>query len=497
MAESRVRKLFMSDYFFPFLMAVWGILSILYAEKLPANDGLGWDGYRYASIARALIHSPEIDNYIVMRLYPSALVHSFFSAFGIAFTSKNIILGFELINLIALVLTTYFLKRIFTSLHIRLRNQLLGFSLFFVSQAVLKFVFYNPVLTDAASICLSTMLLYYFLENRTLNLILVALLGAFTLPLIFYQGLFMLIFPRHEPGVALLQKTAQRGISLLSVLFIASLSYYFIFIKQADTEMPYTLKLDHNLIYPSIFVVMGMFWFYPRMLFRTDYFSFNKGIWMTHINRILGALLLFLLVHILCTKFNIQGKRSDYFTLGNMLQSGTIQGLVRPFITLIAHSFFFGVAILLIIFFWKEFCNQVSSLGLGLVLSFMLVFYTFGTITESRRLVSMFPWIVIFLTSVLNRYEFPRIFYFVCLLLNFGLSRIWLPIGYDMRVGAGADGTVDFPNQKFFMNLGPWMSSSMWELQGIITGACLLLLFLLLYRFNSGSKYLFTRKFTQ
>ena len=58
------------------VMLVVGIANIIWAEKLPVGEGLGWDGVNYAAWAKNFYKSAFVDrveDYYVQRLLPSAL----------------------------------------------------------------------------------------------------------------------------------------------------------------------------------------------------------------------------------------------------------------------------------------------------------------------------------------------------------------------------------------------------------------------------------------
>jgi len=84
------------------------------------------------------------------------------------------------------------------------------------------------------------------------------------------------------------------------------------------------------------------------------------------------------------------------------------------------------------------------------------------------------------------------------IIFNIVSSKIWLKIGDVNNSGFNADGTIAFPYQKFFMNLGPWISTQMWLLFCVVCALTLLiqLLFLFEIRIADGKLY-FKNRYTK
>src|SRR4051812_43578655 len=90
----RIRQ---SDYFYPliiFSICLWRIFT----PQLGVNEGLGWDGFRYYSIAKDGLSSDTLDSYIVLRIFPSLFIHTILKITGIIIDPANVILGFKIMN---------------------------------------------------------------------------------------------------------------------------------------------------------------------------------------------------------------------------------------------------------------------------------------------------------------------------------------------------------------------------------------------------------------
>ena len=145
---------------------------------------------------------------------------------------------------------------------------------------------------------------------------------------------------------------------------------------------------------------------------------------------------------------------------------------------------FFGIIICLLVFYWSKFTHVVVQSGWGLVGALALNLYLFGIMPESRALINLFPWVVILLIVAINKVNFSNVFYFTIVALSFIASRIWLIIDLKMNSSTDTNGSIDFPSQKFYMNMGPWMSEKAYYIMGAAMLLSLLILFFTLYKIN-------------
>jgi len=173
-----------SDYFFPIIICgicVWRIFT----PQLPANEGLGWDGFGYYQMAVDGFHSPTLNTLMAFRLFPSLLIHAILGMAGIAFTPAHVILAFKIMNTMLIGLSAMMVRGIFNNYKMDFISQLTGFALIFLNYGVLNFTYYYPVMTDTPAFALSVAIFYFFLLGESLNIFLAGLIGAFTWPILF------------------------------------------------------------------------------------------------------------------------------------------------------------------------------------------------------------------------------------------------------------------------------------------------------------------------
>jgi hypothetical protein len=489
----RFHDLIAGNWFFPAVVFVWGVISIFFGEKIPANWGLGWDGIKYAQLTRELFEAPILDNYYVLRIFPPVVVHTALSAFSLEFSNQNIIRVFELLNLVSLVTATYVMKLTLNELQINFNNQVIAFSLFLLSHPVAKGLFYYPVLTDAPAICLGALVLYFYLKNQTINLILTIIIATFTLPLLLYLGVILVAFPRQQVVPQPLYRTIRVLLSLGAVSFIGFVIYHWIFELQAAVDYPYTLQIDPDLLYISVVLVMVPYLFIPDMLADQRFFS-PVYWWRTlTVNRFLMASALLIGMQLLANYLNFGSKISGYLSIDHTFSSLATVGVVRPGIALAAYFSYFGLVVILLLLFWRKFTRKTLEFGPGLAIGLFLVLMMFSPNSQARVLNCILVWVVVLLTNALNEYRFSRIFYISIPVLNLLISRVWLPVRFNSSP-KNADGTIGFPNQKVLMNYGLWVSENVWFMQLLVFIAVGIYLAFLLFKLEFRKDSLILRK---
>lgn len=457
------------------------IASFLFSEKLQANNGLGWDGYKYASIAADLLNSASLDSYLMMRILPSTWVHVVFKLLAIEFTTANVIRAFECINLLSILTGTLLTKRLMEHFNIQPVLQLLGLFLLLINYAVLKFTVYYPVMTDAAGFALGALVLYFYVKQHTTNLWLATLIALFSWPAAGLTGLIMLLFPYKAIDTSSFNRLKYLP-SGLAALYIASVGVYLIYIRNDDTNMAYTLTVSKTLAPISIFALALTAAWWASWLSSLPVFDLRRlKLIFTPLNwfAVLGLLLVFWVFK------NLKDLPTPAYAQGfEVIRAHVIFGIVRPFITLVSHVNFYGVVWILLIIFHKSVQQNIGRLGLGFALAITFNMILFGVKSESRILMNLLPWLVLLLLMSINAFSFRLWMFLPALVFNIISSKLWLVIGDVSSTGTYPDGTMTFPFQYFFMNLGPWMSEQMWLLFCLVFISSLVVTFFFLYKVN-------------
>lgn len=494
----KLKTLLNNQWFFPVLILYYGLSYILFGESYPFNGGLSTDGYTFASFIPDFTKSFFFNVYYVQRILPSILVSMFFKLLSIDITDRHIYTAFQFFNLASIMLSCYFLKKTLILFKISLKNQLIAFALFLLNFGVIKFPFYLPVMTDTFALMLSTTLLYFYLKNDMTGVVLSTLLLAFTWPMGYYQGLILIAFPMIILPFAEPHKWQKIVISGASVFYIFALSIYFIFIENRDMTVDYVMKIDRNLLPLSILGIVLIYFFFAKILLNKTLLDISLFIKKINYKRLLLSFLVFASVYIIIQILHPNPTPS--YTTEQTLRDPIVYSLIRPLISIVADASYFGVIVCLLLLFWNSVCKIVSQMGWGVVAALGLNLFLFGTAPQSRHLINILPWLIVFLVKALNKYSFSTSFYVVVGILSFIASKVWLLLNiYEGNATGNIDknGSMDFPDQILWMNIGPWMSEQMYYVQGGVMLLFTGILFFMLYKVevNTLNKLKLVRKF--
>ena len=159
-----------------------------------------------------------------------------------------------------------------------------------------------------------------------------------------------------------------------------------------------------------------------------------------------------------------------------------LSALTEPLIFLVAHTLYYGPVVLLLIFFWKPFCQSIQEFGIGLRL-FVILNFLLSIGPQSRYQINAVTVFIILLVRLLDRSFLKHQSFTFWVLLSLLYSKVWYTFNTAPQVD---DGTMDillrFPLQHYFTNSGPWMSPQMYLIQGSIVLVTAILLYCFVVR---------------
>jgi len=477
------------------LMLAIGLANIFWAERLTVNSGFGWDGLWYAGWAKDFYGSilvRGVPEYYVQRILPSAIVHYGLRLFRVPLEDGNIVLGFDIYNLILLLLSVYLWGLISDWLKLRNQGKWIGFIFLFLNYAILKNNFYHSVLTDTSAFTLGLLMFYFFLTNNPLGLLFTMVAGAFTWPTVPYIAVLLFIFPHNlavtaeEPSLG---PPSMRLPTILaaSVCVVTLIVYVYLLqparfsVRRSELELDRALRIDLPLLYISLAAVMAYIFYGLRRLFADKALFSLRGI----IKQALKARVVVGIALIVALKLAIHflsnGEAGGWPFRSFVLHTFLV-GLTEPFIFLVAHAVYYGPAILLLAFWWKPFSEAVSSFGLGLrvvvILNFLL-----SINAQSRYQINVVSTFIIILVCILDRAGLKYRSLVVWTLLCLFYSKVWYTFNTAPQVDDGTMASLlNFPLQHYFMSSGPWMSRQMYLIQGSIVLVTAILLWFLMRR---------------
>lgn len=467
-------------FFFLASLLGWFIFSFFYGERIQVHNGLGWDGARYAYWATlnpfALIrHGEGIDLYNIQRIFPSSVI--FFATHLIKYQLSSpirMVNAFYIYHFIMLSLSALALWKIAKHLKWDLKIFYLAMAGIFFNFPILKHFPYHPNLTDLTAFSLGIFTIYFYLKNNLLGLVVITLAATFTYPSMLYGALCFLLFKFNNDFQEnnFLKSGNPKTNNAITLLCAAILAVYVIYIYKFDAiTMKYVSFVRDIHRAPVILSTFALFLFIyfslkPLIDYRYAITSVKKLTWQG-ITLCLAFLLFLKAIIPLFTN-----ESPVALTITKFLNYILIFSIVNPFNNLVSHILFFGPGVLLVIFFWKDIANLAKKMSPGFVL-FLILYVILAIGPESRQIINAWPVFFILACQVLHKKNISwkqcYLFIVLCLLT----SRFYISLNGDWT---GA--LMQFPDQKYFMNLGPWLSNKMYIVFAGISALLGLILYL-------------------
>ncbi|MFH1360510.1 MAG: hypothetical protein ABIJ41_05680 [Candidatus Omnitrophota bacterium] len=462
-----------------------GLAGFFFGEKAPQAGSLGDEKY-YLLITKffqPLVFEHGLDDYRLQRILPCALVHYSLKLFSIPLTIDNIVHAFGFINVLLLGLIAYVWCLISDEIRLSQQGRWLGAIALFCNFHILKYIPYIQVSTDLFAYAITLSLIYFYLKNNVWALLSLVVIGSFIWPTILYTGTILILFPRDQhalketsPAPLFLNFALPIGLSvfvlwkmqmILKVLHSGAIYAYGIFSMGSNRPIM-------SVIYVSIGIVIAY-------LFATLSPLFNQGelyqgkYWTRHLRptRWIMAVSVIMVVKLILYYGAV---KHDARPLDYLITNLLIVSAMQPGAFLVSHVMYFGPVVLFLFFLWKPFCRLIQECGPGLLLCMVLV-VVFALDSESRKQMNTFPFLVPFLIKAMDQLTIKRIHFWVLGLLSLVFSKVWLPI----HAWPWSGKVLEFPDQFYYMNMGPWMSHAMYALQGgivILTAAAIYFIFI-------------------
>jgi len=447
------------------LVAAFSLSAIFSGEILTVNGGFGWDGTRYAAIAKDFgpeVFGRKLDAYRMQRIAPSGAVHYGLRLFGLATADDaHILRGFQVYNMLLLIAGVYAWHGIAARLGLGPRGLWLGFAAMYVNFAVLKMTFFSPVLTDTTALVAGMFLLYGHLAGHAWLVWLVGLAGAFTWPLLLPLALVLLAFPRGAgpPDVPAGRLPARWWIAGGSAVAVAAAWRVVVVGQTIDGAGPIWYSwAPLAAVLVCAYLAAATWWLIDRQALARLRRVFTEP----QQRGVLAALGLAAAVAALRTFVFVPSAEPGY-TVKQYLCAVLVSSVAKPGVFFVAHVVYFGPIVVAAILLWPRVCERIRGQGPGVViLAGTAVVLSIGS--ESRQLVSFLPLVAAFTVPAID--ELPRARWHDVVFLAAGLvaSKCWLPLNHGPTTG----NLLEFPDQLYFMNQGPWMSDGMYLAQGMI-----------------------------
>lgn len=454
----------------------------LIGEKVPLNDGMGWDGMNYFRTVQSfteLIANQGYDRYAIQRIMPWGLVNIVFKFFNIETSSYNALFSAVIINVVALLLSIFYFFRISDLKKWKISTEIVAFASLFYSYAILKVTGYYVMLSDNIGFLWGMMLVYYFLSEKRLHLLVLSILGIVNWPTVaLISGLVLYCLPRNEikiqsslKGVdAICYDVVLWGLTLLPILYqlisiIAPPIHDFHFFQ-------YDGRPKTNIVVFLISIVcVCAYWYYHLSPFKLSITNIIKDIKVKELFlKLLVCLLIYLVSNTLL--YSLANDGDNGLNMLTFFKKLLISGTTNPFSYVESYFAYYGPIIILIILLWRESVKYIVKKGMGYFCVIILSIFFF-IFPEARVSIMFIPFMVLpiieYIDSLKLKKWVPYLYVIACLIL----SHVWFPINADGMESALFEDSYaslsKFPAQRIFMCSGIWQNDQMYMIFMAIT----------------------------
>jgi len=436
------------------VVAIGGAASIAYAERIGINAGQGWDGISYTQWAQNIAKTLHdgLTRYHSQRILPSAVV-SLFSKHDV----PHVLTAFAIMNVAVCTGAAFLWGDLARFMKWSRPAAWAGFVGLFCSFAIAKHAVYYPALTDPTAFALGMGMIWAYLRDRPVVLTGIALASMLTWPALTPLALIMLIVPRvrrvestgyAEPSRRTKISATALGIVAAATFIITGLHYLAHPLTGVGDEKfaQWVLRPWLVLTLPllSATIVLGLYYVIsPVSQPVQSVRSLNRHrLYLS----IAAAVTLYIARSFYLAQF---GTRGEGPTGAQFLCEHTLAALRGPLWGIVAHFVYFGPVVAVGIVVWKRIGQVAWSWGPAASLGLMFI-VMFAAGSNSRQWSHLVPLLVALCIAATNAWwTRGRVFWFAMIALIW--SKVWLHLGYDSVLD-----WHEFPNQRYFMNTGPY-----------------------------------------
>lgn len=456
-------------------------LMISTKDRIPFNDGLGYDGNLYAEIIKDFpenLTQGRLNPYYTARIGPLAFCAALLDSLSLERSNENILYFFRISNAIILILIHLYWRSIGKTLKLSEVSSWVGYItllLFYCGPRVLT---YYPLQTDGFAIVLGLALAYYVLCRNLTGVLAVALLGILTWPIAHLLTAAAALSLASSPEIPKTQtKINSKSFLLLFITICAFLAIVIISLFLYAGPSP-----EARVRGMRVGTIRSLCGHIPMLLLVAvgTYLLFRNCIRTALVSMISTRTLPYLALSaaICCCKmafvsyfanealpqpkgfevygpFGIYGHGSPVYQL--LLGRGADGKILLP---LICHFLSFGPIIIYTLLSWPRIIHAARSLGFFFIFS-LLLFLILSLSWESRYNQMSFPTLVVLVaytqtnTKQHNTLDLWHLSWF--LTFHLYCSRIWTstnPIGANLST----DSFVSQAHESYLSLSGGWMN---------------------------------------
>jgi hypothetical protein len=443
---------------------------LAFGESIGINGGQGWDGMGYTDWARHFyqeVIASGLTHYHSQRVLPSAIVHYALRVAGRPTEVRDVILGFKLLNTALLASAAVLWAHLAASMLWCRSAAWAGFVALFACFANARHALFYPTLTDPMAFALGMMLLWGYLTDRPVATWLSGIAGTLTWPPLPALAMAMLVLPRpatpispvEDRWTSWLRLTALASALLGVARFLQLARRYYLTPVPGVGDDKFAQWVRSDLLVltvPLLAVALGAGWYVllaQRRLWNVR--AYVRGLALRRTLLAVGAVAAWWLAR--AWWFRHIATHGEGPTTNQFECELTLSALRGPLWGPVHHVVYYGPIITIACLYWRRIGEIVAGWGPAFVLAFaMLVVFAAGS--NSRQWNHLFPFVVAGAIAATNeRWTTWRVWAFAGVALLW--SKVWLKIGYETHIN-----WREFPNQRYFMNHGPYASDTMYLL---------------------------------
>jgi len=454
------------------------LIGLAATELIPVFNGLPYDSTVYAGITRefaACTYNIKLDTYYMQRLFPCAIVGGFAKLLHFNTDRTYLIDAFRLLNLTAINITAVLMSEILRLKGITGRPRVLALIIGLGNFCVLKYALYFPVLTDSTAICIAAALLYAYYRRWPRLILALGIAGAFTHPLLLFVASALYLFPEGAPETSQTAGKAPRFAWLpyaVAAVYVLAGSILYVFAH--DFVVGRTEWLLAPVNFQLYFISMAIGAAYIFMVLR-------MGLRLNLPARLSGELrkkrLATVVLLILAVKL-FQHLRSTGPGPLNARKYGlniVLGSLTQPGQFLVAHIAFLGPIVLFIAIMFAGFRRELAKQGTGFIAVVIFVLFLLLN-SETRQCSFCLPFLIVPLATSLGKSGVSARELTVTAIITLLISKIWLPLNVGSLAALKDPAQL---NQRFFLNMGPWMLWQPYLVQAVAYGVAGVVLYFL------------------
>lgn len=495
---------------------IWAVYTIMafYAEIVPDNDGLGWDGVIYNSMVLSFpsnLFDNSLSPYYAARLLPIAFCKLFLITFTLFGFDINVVDSFKILNVLSFGVILIVWYKIALSKFNDLLLMFLGLVLIFVNFIFIKQSTFLPVTIDIFALAFAFLIVYANIAKSFNGLVVIAALSAFVWQLNFYYGLLSLLFFGVKIQISNLPKiTWKYSLAALPlcliVLFLIGIHQSYIkeliilFMEDFRRLLIFSPSWSSKVSVDMIFVKMQQFVTgIPALIlvlpFVLSFFwilaiSLSKYLKCLHKQNLIFCGLVLVLAKTLIwlvSNPNVIGGNT-FLTLGQW----AFFPLAQPYTfysSLLSPLLLYGCGVALFLYWPTASVRAMSEISLSSLIIFILSLPLILP-TEPRYILSIFPILTVCVCmSLKQRVSLSPLFVLLVFILNLLLSKFYIDL--QAKQWGSADGSLEqlfiLPRQLLFSTYGPWMSFESYQIQSIITIISMVCLSLFVKKFVTNN----------